>query len=68
MSPANRIKPSGKEGAALVRLIEKQLLRLGCSLSDFVSICGDGGGENEVPGPGYVARRCLAHLTMYLAA
>jgi hypothetical protein len=68
----------GKDGATLVRLIEKQLLRLGCSLWDVVSISGDGGGENEggekgihalqlAEVPGYVARRCLGHIAWRVA-
>ena len=63
----------GKDGASVMKVVDKQLLRLGLSRFDVVSMVGDGGGENEgiVHGmhaqleadvPGYVRRRCLGHL------
>jgi hypothetical protein len=62
----------GKDGVSVMRVISKQLDRLGLNQIDIVSGCGDGGGENEgmsgvhnsfeTSNPSYVRRRCLGHL------
>ncbi len=63
----------GKDGASVMRVISKQLNRLGLSEADIVSGVGDGGGENEgmsgvhacfeSSNPSYIRRRCLGHLS-----
>ena len=67
-----------KTGAETLRIIERQIGRLGLSRFDLVSGTGDGGGENEGSsgihallessgGPSYVRRRCFAHLPWRVA-
>ena len=62
----------GKDGASVMNVIDKQLGRIGLGRCDCVSGTGDGGMGNEgAQGihslleesvPGYVRRRCLAHI------
>jgi len=61
-----------KKGTDVFRVVERQLEKLGLNTYDVVSGTGDGGGENEgehglhaqfeALSPGYVRRRCLAHI------
>jgi hypothetical protein len=64
----------GKDGAAVLAVVQKQLSRIGLVVADIVSGTGDGGGENEgvsgvhsslerENGGSYVRRRCLAHIS-----
>ena len=68
----------GKNGPSVMKVLDKQLQRLGLSRYDVVSLVGDGGGENEglFQGmhkileddvPGFVRRRCLGHLAWRVA-
>ena len=67
----------GKDGATVMRALDKQLSRIQCSRHDLVSGTGDGGGENEGSGgvhslieaesSGYIRRRCLGHLAWRVA-
>ena len=68
----------GKDGPSVMRVLDKQLSRVGVSRYDVVSMSGDGGGENEgahqgihstleADVPGYVRRRCLGHLAWRVA-
>ena len=67
----------GKDGPAVMRVIDKQLGRVGLSRYDVCSGAGDGGGENEgqsgihasfeADNPHYVRRRCLGHIAWRLA-
>lgn len=62
----------GKRGEDVLRVLDKQLGRIGMARSDIVSGTGDGGGENEGKmgihqalenlSGSYVRRRCLPHL------
>jgi len=62
----------GKDGVSVMKVLTKQLDRLGLSSGDVVCGVGDGGGENEgISGvhssfehsnPSYIRRRCLGHL------
>ena len=62
-----------KDGAGVMKVLDKQLDRIGLSRYDVVAMTGDGGAENEglVQGmhatleadvPGYVRKRCLGHF------
>ena len=63
----------GKDGATVMGCIEKQLGRIGLGRHDVFSGSGASGGENEGANgihagfeeavPGYVRRRCLAHIS-----
>ena len=63
----------GKYGATVTDCIEKQLGRIGLGRYDVFSGSGGGGGEHEGANgihaafeeavPGYVRRRCLAHIS-----
>ena len=67
----------GKDCPSVMRVIEKQLSRVGLSKYDICSGAGDGGGENEgqsgihasleADNPHYVRRRCLGHIAWRLA-
>jgi hypothetical protein len=67
----------GKDGSTVMGVITKQLSRVGLSILDIASGCGDGGGENEgVQGvhrtlelaqPSYIRRRCLGHISWRVA-
>ena len=67
-----------KTGEATLKVIEKQLDRLGFNLYNMVSGTGDGGGENEGSAgvharlehkeQGYIRRRCFGHLPWRVAA
>ena len=68
----------GKDGRAVMAILDKQLERVGLSRLDVVCGVGDGGGENEArfngihatleeSVPGYVRRRCLGHLAWRVA-
>ena len=68
----------GKDGPAVMAVLDKQLGRLGLSRYEMVNGTGDGGGENEGNSqgihaimesdvPGYVRRRCLGHLAWRVA-
>ena len=61
-----------------MRILDKQLGRVGLTRFDIASMTGDGGGENEgkvsgmhsileIDVPGYVRRRCLGHLAWRIA-
>ena len=62
----------GKRGEDVMRVLDKQLGRLGLNRADVVSGTGDGGGENEgtrgihaafeSASGSYVRRRCLPHV------
>ena len=62
-----------KRGTDVWRVVERQLEKLGLNAYDVVSGTGDGGGENEgehglhaqleALSPGYVRRRCVAHIS-----
>ena len=66
-----------KTGDETLRIIEKQISRLGLTRYDLKSGTGDGGGENEGAsrfhatlergGDAYVRRRCFAHLPWRVA-
>ena len=63
----------GKTGEDLLKVLDKQLGRLGLSRADVISGTGDGGGENEGKGgfhanferanPSYARRRCIPHIS-----
>jgi hypothetical protein len=63
----------GKDGAAVLLTIDKQMARINVSGLDVITGAGDGGGENEGSGgiharyeahnPLYIRRRCLGHLS-----
>ncbi len=68
----------GKDGPSVMRVVDKQLMRLGLCRYEVFNGTGDGGGENEgetqgihktmeVEVPGYVRRRCLGHLAWRVA-
>ena len=67
----------GKDGGSVLKTIDKQLLRIGCTRADILSGTGDGGGENEgvagihamleADNPSYVRRRCLSHIAWRVA-
>ena len=68
----------GKDGATVMKAVEKQLFRFGLLKGDVVNMVGDGGGENEGQArgmhtlleennPGYVRRRCLGHIAWRVA-
>ena len=62
----------GKTGEDLIKVLDKQLGRLGLSRADVISGTGDGGGENEGKtgfhatfenaNPSYARRRCIPHI------
>ena len=66
-----------KDGASVMTVIDKQVMRFGCSRYDVLSLTGDGGGENEGQTgihatledtvPGYVRRRCHGHVAWRIA-
>lgn len=63
----------GKTGEDLIKVLDKQLGRLGLSRADVISGTGDGGGENEgktgfhatfeSANPSYARRRCIPHIS-----
>jgi hypothetical protein len=63
----------GKDGAAVLHVLDKQISRFGLSRADLCSGTGDGGGENEGlagvhsslerDNTSYVRHRCLGHLS-----
>ena len=63
----------GKSGPDLLRVLDKQLARLGLTQADVLSGTSDGGGENEgyrgmhasleQHNPSYARRRCLPHIS-----
>ena len=68
----------GKDGASLMKVLDKQLGRIGLSRYDVVGMTGDGGAENEgllqgmhatleADVPGYVRKRCLGHMAWRVA-
>ena len=67
-----------KDGPGVMKVLDKQLARVGLSRYDVVAMTGDGGSENEglVQGmhavleadvPGYVRKRCLCHMARRVA-
>ena len=67
-----------KDGAGVMKVLDKQLDRVGLSRYDVVAMTGDGGAENEglaqgmhatleADVPGYVRKRCLGHLAWRVA-
>ena len=37
----------GKDGVTVMRVLDKQMMRVGSSRYELVNVVGDGGGENE---------------------